>query len=128
MVGWSFCGIVYESLQQFYGDIFQFTFAFGYEQLACHFFNSSINLWDMACCTLATWVNIICSQEQKDSTINNNFLGPVICGGRFGFYGTSHHSFWINNKPKLISSSSCFYEPQLFHGIQALPPLLCITV
>ena len=103
MGSWFYCGIVYESLQQFHGGIFQFTFAFGYEQLAWHFFNSSISLWGMACCTLASWVNIICSQEQKDSTINNSFLGPVICGGRFGFYGASHHFFWINQTPSISS-------------------------
>ena len=27
-----------------------------------------------------------------------DFLDPVICGGRFGWYIALHHYFWINNK------------------------------
>jgi hypothetical protein len=100
MVGWFFCSIAYESLQRFHPDIVQFAFTIGYEQLTRHFFNSSINLGNLACCALASRVNIICSQEQTDSKINNNFLGPVICGRCFRFCDTSHNLFWIKTPKK----------------------------
>jgi hypothetical protein len=86
--------------QRFLGYVFQFAFEFGCVQLARDFFNSSISLWGMARCTLAPWVKIICSQEQKNSTDNNSFMGPVICGGRFFFRGVSHHAFWIDKNER----------------------------
>ena len=57
-----FFGTAYVSSEQwFFAGLFQFTFALDCSRSACNFFDFSINLRGMACCTLAPWININCS-------------------------------------------------------------------
>ena len=97
MVDWLFFGTTYEPLQHFYRSICEYTFALDYERIARCFFNSSIDLWNLAGGNLASLRTNISSQKQKDSTINNNLLDTIICSGRFGFHGAPQHVFWMNN-------------------------------
>ena len=109
MGSWFYYSIIHESLQQFHRGIFQYNYTYNYECFARYFFDSSISFWGLACCTLAPWINVICNKEQKDSAINNDFLGPVICGGRFGFYVASHHLFWISKSLSLPDKGDYFF-------------------